>query len=164
MFECSVVRIPAANQKRGASAEEAFKQWLRRSKLGYMIVDQTPFSVPISADKLKRPDYLVGILSGTIAIDVKGRDFFDGCGIIELAEYEGFHFFQRYFGTPVWYAWYPDKDHTTCFLFRNTDIKWEHRRLLKGRTVIAIPLDAMTECHPYEEGFDYAMFVASRHQ
>lgn len=157
-----MVRIPAANKARGLAAENAFKQWLRRSKLGYMIVDQTPFSVPISADKLKRPDYLVGILSGTIAIDVKGRDFFDGCGIIEVAEHEGFEFFERYFGTPVWYAWYPAKDFGTCFLFRNTDIKKAHERLLKGRTVCAVPFDLMTECRPYDEEFDYAMFVASR--
>lgn len=157
-----MVRLPAKSLARGQKAEEAFKQWLRRTKLGYMIVDQTPFSVPISADKLKRPDYLVGILSGTIAVDVKGRDLFDGCGVIELAEHEGFHFFERYFGTPVWYAWYPDKEHTTCFLFRNTDIKKNHERLLKGRTVCAIPLETMTECRPYEEGFDYALFLASR--
>ena len=77
-----MVRIPAANKARGLAAENAFKQWLRRTKLGYMIVDQTPFSVPISADKIKRPDYLVGILSGTIAIDVKGPDFLDGPGIM----------------------------------------------------------------------------------
>ena len=105
---------------------------------------------------------LVGILNGTIAIDVKGRDFFDGCGIIETAEHEGFMFFERYFGTPIWYAWYPDQDHASCFLFRNTDIKKSHERLLKGRTVCAVPIEAMTECRPYDEGFDYALFMASR--
>lgn len=157
-----MVRLPAPSVIRGQKAEEAFKQWLRRTKLGYMIVDQTPFSVPISADKLKRPDFLVGILNGTIAVDVKGRDFFDACGIIELSEHEGFMFFERYFGTPVWYAWYPDKDHTSCFLFRNTDIKKAHERLLKGRTVCAIPFEVMTECRPFDEGFDYAVFLSSR--
>ena len=72
-------------------------------------------------------------------------------------------FFERYFGTPVWYAWYPGKDFGTCFLFRNTDIRRSHQRQLKGRTVCAIPLDDMTECQPYEETFDYAMFKAHRH-
>ena len=157
-----MVRLSAASVERGKKAELAFKQWLRRSKLGYMIVDQTPFSVPISADKLKRPDYLVGILNRMIAIDVKGRAFVDGCGIVELAEHSGFMFFERYFGTPVWYAWYPENGSTTCFLFRNTDIRKGNHRVLKGRTVCAIPFEAMTECHPFDEGFDYALFSASR--
>lgn len=157
-----MVRLPASSVARGKKAEDAFKRWLRESQLGYMIVDQTPFSVPISADKIKRPDFLVGILSATIAIDVKGRDFFDGCGIIELDEHEGFMFFERYFGTPVWYAWYPDKDHASCFLFRNTDIRTSFQRFLKGRTVCAIPVEAMVECQPYDQTFDYALFLASR--
>lgn len=129
-----------------------------------MIVDQTPFSVPISADKLKRPDFLIGILNRMIAIDVKGREFFDGCGIVELAEHTGFMFFERYFGTPVWYAWYPNKDFATCFLFRNTDINPAYHRMLKGRTVCAIPFEVMTKCHPYDEAFDYALFLAGRNQ
>lgn len=53
-----MVRLPASSVKRGQKAEDMFKRWLRNTKLGYMIVDQTPLSVPISADKLKRPDYL----------------------------------------------------------------------------------------------------------
>ena len=65
-----MVRLPARSIQRGKKAEDAFTFWLRLSKLGYMIVDQTPFSVPISADKIKRPDFLVGILSATMAIDV----------------------------------------------------------------------------------------------
>lgn len=158
-----MARIPAANRIRGHHAEVAFKQWLNSSRLGYMVVDQTPLSVPIGHKRIKRPDYLVGLLSiGMIAVDVKGRDLVDGHGIIELDEYEGFHFFHRYFSIPVWYAWYPDTTHQTCLLFRNTDIRWEHRRNLNGRTVCAVPRDVMTLCKPGQEGFDYALFMASR--
>lgn len=128
-----------------------------------MIVDQTPFSVPIGPEQLKRPDYLVGILSvGMVAVDVKGRDLLDGYAIIDLDEYHGFHYFERYFGTPVWYAWYPDKGHGSCLMFRNTDIKWEYRRKLNGRMVCAVPAEVMTEIRPLNDGFDYALFVASR--
>lgn len=128
-----------------------------------MVVDQTPLSVPIGAKHIKRPDFLVGLLSiGMVAVDVKGRDLVDGHAIIETDEYDGFHFFQRYFGIPVWYVWYPDTEHTTCSLFRNTDIHWAHRRTLNGRTVCAIPRDVMTLAKPEHEGFDYALFMASR--
>jgi hypothetical protein len=156
-----MARIPAASRTRGALAEKAFKAWLDRTRLGYMIVDQTPFTVPITASKVKRPDFLVGILDHMVAVDVKGRDLFDGHGIIEIDEFEGFHFFQRYFGLTVWYAWYPDREHDVALLFRNTDIRAAHRMRLKGREVCAIPVDAMTQCRPFDEGFDYALFVAS---
>lgn len=156
-------RIPAANRIRGHHAEVAFKQWLNRSRLGYMVVDQTPFSVPIGAKHIKRPDYLIGLMSiGMVAVDVKGRDMVDGHGIIELDEHDGFNFFQRYFSVPVWYAWYPYTDHDTCLLFRNTDIKTAHRKTLNRRTVYAVPREVMTLCKPVHEGFDYALFMASR--
>jgi hypothetical protein len=158
-----MVRLSAASVERGQKAEEAFKKWLRRTKLGYMVVDQTPFSVPIGPERLKRPDFLVGILSvGMIAIDAKGRNLVDGHAIIEVSEYEGFSYFERYFGTPVWYAWYPNRDHLLCYLFRNSDLRGAYRQQFGKRTVFAVPLEVMTPCKPFDEHFDYALFVASR--
>lgn len=157
-----MVMISAKSRARGKSAEDAFVAWLRRSKLGYMIVDQTPFSVPIAPEYIKRPDYLVGILNSMVAVDVKARDFVDGCGIIEVQEHEGFNFFQRYFGMAVWYAWYPDKGHARCLLFRNTDITPAHKRFLKNRTVCAVPIETMLEFDTIDNAFDYALFMASR--
>lgn len=157
-----MARIPAASRARGTLAEKAFKAWLSRTRLGYMIVDQTPFTVPMTASRVKGPDFLIGVLASMVAVDVKGRDLFDGCGIIEIDEHEGFQFFQRYFGLTVWYAWYPTRKHEVVLLFRNTDIRPDHRKMLKGREVCAIPVEGMTEVRPFEEGFDYALFVASR--
>lgn len=158
-----MVLLPATSRERGRKAEAAFRKWLDRTRLGYMIVDQTPFSVPIGPEYLKRPDYLIGIMSiGMIAVDVKGRDLVDGCGIIEVSEYEGFSLFERYFGTPVWYVWYPHTSHTECLMFRNADLSLAHKRLLKNRTVYAVPLHVMHAFKPFEDGFDYALFVASR--
>lgn len=157
-----MARIPAANRERGALAEKAFKAWLDRTRLGYMIVDQTPFTVPSTASRVKRPDFLVGILDTMVAVDVKGRDLIDGFGIIEVDEYEGFHFFQRYFGLTVWYVWYPTRKHDEALLFRNTDIRTAHRARLKGREVCAVPVETMYRCLPYDQQFDYALFMAGR--
>jgi len=159
-----MVLIPASSRSRGRKGESVFEGWLRRSRLGYMIVDQTPLSVPRAPKYIKRPDFLVGIVNTIVAIDVKARDFVDDCGIIELNEHEGFSCFQRCFGMPVWYAWYPDKGHERCLLFRNADIHDGHYRFLKNRQVLAIPADTMAEFDTMAVSFDMALFFASRDQ
>lgn len=159
-----MVLIPAANRSRGRKGETVFEGWLRRSRLGYMIVDQTPLSVPSAPKYIKRPDFLVGMVSTMVAVDVKARTLVDGCGIIEVAEHDGFDRFQRCFGTQVWYAWFPEKDHERCLLFRNSDIHDGHFRFLKNRQVLAIPADTMAEFDTMAVSFDMALFFASRDQ
>jgi len=159
-----MVMLPAASRDRGRKGETVFEGWLRRSRLGYMIVDQTPLSVPSAPKYIKRPDFLVGMVGTMVAVDVKARALVDGCGIIELDEHDGFVRFQRCFGTQVWYAWYPDKEHGRCLLFRNSDIHDGHVRYLKNRQVLAIPAETMAAFDTMALSFDMALFLASRDQ
>lgn len=131
--------------------------------MGYMVVDQTPFTVPSHANEIKRPDFLVGILSvGLVAIDVKGRSPVDGAIIIERAEFEGFTYFERYFGAPVWYVCYPERTSDRCLLFRNADLMRLPLKPLNRRHVYAVPLSSMTNAFPHDETFDTALLAASR--
>lgn len=160
-----MARIPAKNSRDGIYAEHAFRSWLIESKLGFLVVDQTPMSMPPYLFSIvKRPDFLVGILSvGMIAVDVKARTpVLDGFVTIEIDEYDSFCAFERYFGMPVWYACYLSRDYKTCLLFRNSDIRPDRDRTrIKERPVLVIPIDLMTRA-PYDEPFDMTLFRASR--
>lgn len=158
-----MARISEAARERGRAAEAAFKRWLDRSSMGYMVVDQTPFTVPPAAGHIKRPDYLVGILSvGLIAIDVKGRSLVDDHLLIDLDEFQGFVGFERYFGTSVWYGCYPDETGRDCLLFRNADLAALQPTHFNRRNVIRVPRELMTPARPREESFDLALFSATR--
>lgn len=160
-----VARIPARNRCEGLQGETAFRSWLLTSTLGFLEVDQTFHTLPYYLKRIvKRPDFLVGILSvGMVAVDVKSRasvmkDFI----IIEETEYQSFAAFERYFGLRVWYACYLDKDFSRCLLFRNADIdSLRFRATVKGRRVLAIPLQLMTEAASSEH-FDQTLIRASR--
>lgn len=157
--------IPARNRREGLEAETSFRCWLLKSKLGFLEVDQKFHSLPQYLRKIvKRPDFLVGILSvGMVAVDVKSRvsmmkDFI----IIEHEEYESFSAFERYFGLKVWYACYVDKDFSRCLLFRNADIdpsRFSAR--IRNRLVLAIPINLMTPANA-NETFDHTLLRASR--
>lgn len=157
--------IPARNRREGIQGESTFRCWLLTSKLGFLEVDQTFHTLPYYLRRIvKRPDFLVGILSvGMVAVDVKSRvsvmkDFI----VIEETEYESFSAFERYFGLRVWYACYLDKDFSRCLVFRNADIDPQRFRVtIKGRHVLAIPIQLMTEAAPSEH-FDQTLLRASR--
>ena len=160
-----MTRIPSRNRREGLQGESSFRCWLLRSKLGFLEVDQTFHTLPYYLRRIvKRPDFLVGILSvGMVAVDVKSRvsvmkDFV----IIEEAEYESFSAFERYFGLRIWYACYLDKDFERCLLFRNADIDPVRAgATIKGRQVLAIPIEIMTEA-ARDEHFDQTLIRASR--
>ena len=160
-----MARIPTKNAESGRYAEVAFRAWLLDSKLGFLEVDQTHNTLPVYLRTIvKRPDFLVGILSvGMVAVDVKARTpIMDGFLTIDIDEYESFRVFERYFGMPVWYACYLNRDRDTCLLFRNADIDPERDRTrIKDRSVLAIPTDLMTRAS-CDEPFDAALFRASR--
>ena len=160
-----MARIPAANRDRGRAAEAAFKAWLVDSRLAFMVVDQTPLTMPRHlSGSVKRPDYLVGILSiGLVAVDVKARTPVEGHLLIDADEHAAFGLFERYFGTPVWYACYTEGHARSCCLFRNVDICPERDgRRLGGRTAYAVPIELATHCRVEAEPFDAALFNASR--
>lgn len=70
--------LPPELKAKGEQAEAAFRDWLNRSGVAYMYVEQSPLTVPERLrGRIKRPDYLVGIPhAGILAFDVKAKSIY----------------------------------------------------------------------------------------
>ena len=121
---------PLERIEKGEGGERALQDWLDRSRLPYLFLDQTPLTIPamLRAD-LKRPDFLVAIAGvGTVAVDAKAKAFVDDHFVLDVSERRRLDGFETEFGTPVWYACFPPAEPRLCYLFRN--------RTLMGPAVI----------------------------
>jgi hypothetical protein len=130
----------------GEGGERALQDWLDRSRLAYLYLDQTPLTIPAAhrAD-IKRPDFLVAVEGvGTIAVDAKAKSFIDGCFVLDASERRRLDGFESIFGIPVWYACFPPEEEGRCYLFRNRD--------LNGTAVIS-NLAKRIICAPADFGF-----------
>ena len=107
--------------EQGEGGERALQDWLDRSRLAYLFLDQTPLTMPAThrAD-IKRPDFLVAIDGlGTVAVDAKAKAFIDGCFVLDASERRRLDGFESEFGMPVWYACFQPAAPRLCYLFRN---------------------------------------------
>jgi hypothetical protein len=79
---------PEQRIERGEGGERALQDWLDRSRLAYLFLDQTPLTMPVSFRRdIKRPDFLVAIEGlGTVALDAKAKAFIDGCFVLDASE------------------------------------------------------------------------------
>lgn len=156
--------VTATSRANGREAERQFHVWLLESKLALMMVDQTPLTMPTHMrGTVKRPDFLVGILSiGAVAVDVKARTLHNGMILIDPDEHAAFTAFEAYFGMPVWYACYLSQDYSRCLLFRNADIRPEDIVEFKQQQLYGFPAKYTTETRPEAETFDIALMRASR--
>ena len=128
--------------EQGEGGERALQDWLDRSHLAYLFLDQTPLTIPAThrAD-IKRPDFLVAIDGlGTIAVDAKAKAFIDGCFLLDTSERRRLDGFETHFGIPVWYACFPPAAPRHCYLFRNRDLFGRGVLHDTGRQIIRAPL------------------------
>jgi hypothetical protein len=110
--------------EKGEGGERALQDWLDRSRLAYLYLDQTPLTIPAAhrAD-IKRPDFLVAVEGlGTVALDAKAKNFIDGCFLLDASERRRLDGFEITFGIPVWYVCFPPKERGRRYLFRNRDL------------------------------------------
>lgn len=115
---------PAQRIERGEGGERELQDWLDRSHLAYLYLDQTPLTMPAThrAD-IKRPDFLVAIEGlGTVAVDAKAKAFIDGCLVLAASERRRLDGFETVFGIPVWYACFPPDEPRLAYLFRNRQL------------------------------------------
>ena len=115
---------PLQRIEQGEGGERALQDWLDRSHLAYLFLDQTPLTIPVAhrAD-VKRPDFLVAIEGlGTVAVDAKAKAFIDGHFVLDTSERRRLDGFESVFSMPVWYACFPPADPRLCYLFRNRDL------------------------------------------
>lgn len=91
---------------KGEKAEAAFRDWLNRSGVGYVYVEQSPLTVPEAhRGRIKRPDYLVGIPhAGMLAFDVKAKTVYEGRLIFDRDEIVKQYRFARLFNITCFLA------------------------------------------------------------
>ncbi len=135
MASCCSRRARAALRRieQGEGGERALQDWLDRSRLAYLFLDQTPLTIPAAhRANVKRPDFLVAVDNlGTIAVDAKVKAFVDGHFVLDVSERGRLDGFESVFAIPVWYACFPPTEAGMSYLFRNRD--------LMGRTVTHDP-------------------------
>src|SRR5437899_2350714 len=105
----SQVLSPPQRIERGEGGERALQDWLDRSHLAYLFLDQTPLTMPaMHRADIKRPDFLVAVDGlGTVAVDAKAKAFIDGHFVLHASERRRLDGFESEFGIPVWYACFP---------------------------------------------------------
>jgi hypothetical protein len=127
---------------KGEGGERALQDWLDRSRLAYLYLDQTPLTIPAAhrAD-IKRPDFLVAVDGlGTVAVDAKAKNFIDGCFVLDASERRRLDGFESIFGIPVWYACFPPEEPGKCYLFRNRDLAGSGVRHLTRSQMLCAPI------------------------
>lgn len=128
--------------EKGEGGERALQDWLDRSRLAYLFLDQSPLTIPAAhrAD-IKRPDFLVAINGlGTIALDAKAKAFIDGCFVLDASERRRLEGFESVFAIPVWYACFPPEEPGRCYLFRNRDLMGPEAIHDAGKSIVRVPI------------------------
>ena len=102
----AMFRLPAALKAKGLKAEAAFRDWLNRSGVAFLYVEQSPLNVPERLRRrIKRPDYLVGIPhAGMLAFDVKAKSAYDDHLLFDAGEVERLGAFEAAFHMTVHFA------------------------------------------------------------
>ena len=146
----------------GEGGERALQDWLDRSRLAYLFLDQTPLTFPAAhrAD-IKRPDFLVAIDGfGTIAVDAKAKAFIDGHFVLDASERRRLDGFESVFGIPVWYACFPPAEPRSAYLFRNRDLMGAAVTHDPARQIIRSPLTLGFAVEPASVSFAAALLHA----
>ena len=135
--------IPLQRIEQGEGGERALQDWLDRSRLAYLYLDQTPLTIPPAhRASIKRPDFLVAVEGiGTIAVDAKAKAFIDGCFVLDASERRRLDGFETVFDIPVWYACFPPDEPHLCYLFRNRELMGSAVLLNSAKQVIHVPLE-----------------------
>jgi hypothetical protein len=145
LFSCYSDRMPELSselKQKGQAAELAFRQWVERSGISHLYVEQSPFSVPANLkDKIKRPDFLLGFPTiGAVAFDVKAKQVYNG--LLLFDDYERFALanFERLFHIAVWYACFTDDLFGVCHLFLNEMLLSKPTIIRSGKNCCAIEI------------------------
>jgi len=117
----SLPEVPLERLQQGEGGERTLQDWLDRSRLAYLFLDQTPVTIPAHhRANIKRPDFLVAVDAlVTVAVDAKAKAFIDGHFVLDASERRRLDGFESHFGIPVWYACFPPAEPGHCYLFRN---------------------------------------------
>jgi len=93
---------PLERLEKRAAGERALQDWLDRSRLAYLYLDQTPVTIPAARADIKRPDFLVAVHGiGTVAVDAKAKAFIDVCFVLDASERRRLDGFESAFGIPL---------------------------------------------------------------
>ncbi len=150
---------PLQRIEQGEGGERALQDWLDRSRLAYLFLDQTPLTMPAAhrAD-VKRPDFLVAIDGfGTVAVDAKAKAFIDGHFVLDVSERRRLDGFESVFGIPVWYACFPPAEPRRAYIFRNRDLMGAAVMHDPAKAIILAPLTLGIAVEPASVSFTAAL-------
>jgi hypothetical protein len=155
---------PLDRIEQGRGGERQLQDWLDRSRLPYLFLDQTPLTIPLSLrSQIKRPDFLVPIDTlGTIALDAKAKNLVDGNFVLDEYERRTLGAFEALFQTPVWYVCFPPGRFLTCHLFRNQRLCGPEIGFHPNTRTLHIPLSLGLTVQPHAVTFSNAMISAFR--
>ena len=156
------VLSPVQRIERGEGGERALQDWLDRSRLAYLFLDQTPLTMPAThRTDIKRPDFLVAIEGlGTVAVDAKAKAFIDGHFVLDASERRRLDGFESVFGIPIWYACFPPDQPRLAYLFRNRDLMGSAVIHDPARQIIRSPLTLGFAVAPASVSFAAALLRA----
>jgi len=154
--------IDPSLKRKGAAAERRFQDWLDRSGLPYLYVEQTPVTVPEKLrGHIKRPDYIIGVPSvGNISCDVKAKTIYKDALIFDEYEYLNLANFERFFMSSVWLACYSNDEPECCYLFQNDWLLREPTSEIRGQTCVAMPLQDMLKVNTTQTSFQDGLMQA----
>jgi hypothetical protein len=160
-----IQQAPLERIEKGEGGERALQDWLDRSRLAYLFLDQTPLTIPASfrAD-LKRPDFLVAVEDhAPVAVDAKAKAFLAGHFVIDASERRRLDGFEARFGMPVWYACFPPNDPGLCYHFRNRALMGNAVVYDREHELIHAPVALGHAAHFIRQSFAAALAQATRH-
>lgn len=139
-------------KEQGARAEKHFSSWLDRSARPYILVEQSPASMPKHLrGSFKRPDFFVGFPTiGMIGCEVKAFSLYKGAFLFNEAEFENLDNFARGFNIHIWLFFFPPDIPDQCFFIRNGDLAAKPRKRMRGRVCIELEA-AMMETARFED-------------
>lgn len=147
---------------KGEGGERSLQDWLDRSQLAYLFLDQTPLTIPAThrAD-IKRPDFLVAIDGlGTVAVDAKAKAFVDGHFVLDASERRRLDGFETEFGMPVWYACFPPAEPRISYLFLNRALMGQGVMHDIAKHIIRAPIGLGFSFEPASTSFAAALLHA----
>jgi hypothetical protein len=149
--------------EKGEDGERALQDWLDRSRLAYLYLDQTPLTIPAAhRAHIKRPDFIVAVDGvGTIAVDAKAKSFIDGCFVLDASERRRLDGFESMFGIPVWYACFPPQEPGRCYLFYNRELAGPAVTHLPRCQAIRVPLTLAAAIQHHRVPFSRALTAAA---
>ena len=153
-------------KQQGDAGEAYFRDWLERSGLPYVTVEQDQASFPRHLKHaIKRPDFEVGVPTlGRVAVEVKHKSLYgsgkDASVYLDISEIERLDNYEDSFATVVWW-FFKDPQSEACWLVQNRIITNALPDEPDYDTPAKVPMSMGSPTNPAKHGFLEALAFAA---